>query len=139
MRVTIEARSEAALVEAFLRHAIQMVDVVAGVGGGEPAGLIGFRATAGDLAALLGAALEAAFGEAEGQGFAMRDVEVSGVMAIDDRCAARVRCWGTVEVVVANAARPAVMPRLHGVPTVRREGTMLIADVSLDAGEDVES
>lgn len=128
MRMTIVARTELALVEELIRRAIHL-SASPGAGTSAPRGLIGFRASAADIPGLLASALDAAFGEAEAQGFAVIDVEVSGVMAID----ADIRCWGTVEV--ANAAHPAHMPWLDGVPRVRREGTTLIADVSLGMRE----
>lgn len=134
MAKTIAARNETDLVEAFLRHAIQM-RAASEPEVGTSAGLIGFRATARDLPGLLGAALDAAFGEAEAQGFGILDVEVSGVMAID----AGMRCWGTVDVATGSGSSS--MPILRQSPIVRREGTHLIAsvDIVLATEEEFES
>lgn len=133
----IEAENEIAFVEHGVRHIIDTQGLRERRG--ESVGVIGFRTTAGDLAGLLIAVLEAVGDEADAQGFAIRDVEVSGVMPI----AKGLRCWGIIDVAQARLADgspdspPAPITRaIHGTPVVYREGGMLVADIAL-AGEEV--
>lgn len=110
--ITASAATAPALVEAVLDRVIAALPPSAPRDG---AGLIGFRSVAPDLASLLAATIEGAFGEAEAQGAAVVAAEVSGVMPVDEG----LRCWGFVSAVPASGPPP--MPQVVASPAVTRQ------------------
>ncbi|MGC4192694.1 MAG: hypothetical protein QM589_16245 [Thermomicrobiales bacterium] len=117
-RFEVSAPTEAALVQTALDR------VIARIAGPtempESFQVIGFRGVAPTLPALLATSIEAAFEEADVQGFHVVSADVSGVMATDEG----LRCWGFVGVVPATD--PSCPPEIAGTPTVeRRHGTLV--------------